>query len=85
MTEVTTNTTDCNDRPVVRVLGWDKKVYYHKTSNKRPRRLFEHLTNTPPAFNRDLAFIGDPAFIRILYKMANTGTRQSGKLRLIYQ
>jgi len=38
----------------------------------------------PPSFNRDPAFIGDPAFIRILYKMANTGTyRQSGKLRLI--
>ena len=56
-----------------------EELAYRKTSNKRPRRLFEHLTNTPPpAFNRDPAFIGDPAFIRILYKMANTGTRQHG-------
>jgi len=30
------------------VLGGDKQVYYRKTSNKRPRCLFEHLTNTPP-------------------------------------
>jgi len=46
---------------------------YRKPSNKRPRPLFEHLTN-----NRDPAIIGDPVFMA----MANTGTHQSWKLML---
>jgi len=49
---------------------------YRKTSNKSLQHLFVHLTNPSLAFNRDLALIGDPAFISITYKWQNTGTRQ---------
>ena len=41
------------------IISWFNQdiIIYRKTSNKRPRRLFEQSANTP-------AFSGDPAFIR---------------------